>query len=125
MKMELRKAAKAVYLAADEGVASHLSKIMNDAADRIDELESELSSQEVRVKRVKILIEYWKREVYFPLTPSNEDPSEYADGYARAMGNCAIRLEELVVDDVEERKVKQMIEAQSGRPHQPPRGDEK
>jgi len=36
---ELRIAAKAVYLAADEEVASHLSKLLNSAADRIEELE--------------------------------------------------------------------------------------
>ena len=114
MKMELRKAANAIYLTTDERTADNLSKLLNGAADKINELESELSSQEVRVKRVKILIEYWKREMCFPPTPSKEDTSEYSDGYARAMENCTIRLEELVIDNVEERKVKQMIETQSG-----------
>ena len=36
---ELRKAAKAVYLATDEKTADNLSKLLNGAADKIDELE--------------------------------------------------------------------------------------
>ena len=50
------------------------------------------------MKRIRVLIENWKRESRLSLTLSQEDPSEYADGYARAMSNCAIRLEELIFD---------------------------
>ena len=57
------------------------------------------------MNRIKTLIENWKRESRLSLTLSKEDPSEYADGYARAMGNCAIRLEELVID-IEEREAR-------------------
>ena len=46
---ELRTAANAVYLATDERTADHLSKLLNGAADKIDELalESEAKILEI------------------------------------------------------------------------------
>ena len=50
------------------------------------------------MEKINVLIENWKRESRLLLMTSKEDPSDYADGYATAMGNCAIRLGDLILD---------------------------